>query len=86
MLFRQTGADIVQGGVQLMNLDFPASEDANVLQRAWMAFRGWFCVHNVLEYFSWFSSRMFYQADQGFVPLGGNTVFIRRDLLNRVGG
>ena len=85
-LFRQTGADIVQGGVQLMNLDLPASEDANVLQRAWMAFRGWFCVHNVLEYFSWFSSRMFYQADQGFVPLGGNTVFIRRDLLNRVGG
>ncbi len=85
-LFHQTGADIVQGGVQLMNLDLPASEDANVLQRAWMAFRGWFCVHNVLEYFSWFSSRMFYQADQGFVPLGGNTVFIRRDLLNRLGG
>ncbi len=65
-LFAESGADIVQGGVQLMNLgDRP---------------RRWFQVHNVLEYYFWFTSRMAYQSDVGFVPLGGNTVFIYRDL------
>jgi cellulose synthase/poly-beta-1,6-N-acetylglucosamine synthase-like glycosyltransferase len=29
---------------------------------------------------------MFYQVQQGFVPLGGNTVFIRRELLTAVHG
>jgi cellulose synthase/poly-beta-1,6-N-acetylglucosamine synthase-like glycosyltransferase len=43
-------------------------------------------VHNVLEYFFWFTSRMFYQVRTGFVPLGGNTVFIRRELMERAGG
>jgi cellulose synthase/poly-beta-1,6-N-acetylglucosamine synthase-like glycosyltransferase len=41
---------------------------------------------HVLEYFFWFTSRMAFHAEQGFVPLGGNTVFIRRDLLDRAGG
>jgi cellulose synthase/poly-beta-1,6-N-acetylglucosamine synthase-like glycosyltransferase len=71
-LFRQTGADVVQGGVQLMTLGRRPSE--------------WFKVHNVLEYFFWFTSRMFYQVMCGFVPLGGNTVFIRRELMIRAGG
>ena len=71
-LFRQTGADVVQGGVQLMTLGHRA--------------RDWFKVHNVLEYFFWFTSRVFYQVRHGFVPLGGNTVFIRRDLMLRAGG
>jgi cellulose synthase/poly-beta-1,6-N-acetylglucosamine synthase-like glycosyltransferase len=71
-LFAQTRADVVQGGVQLMTLG----------QRA----RDWFKVHNVLEYFFWFTSRMFYQVMCGFVPLGGNTVFIRRELVVRAGG
>lgn len=71
-LFAKSGADIVQGGVQLMNLgDRPAR---------------WFQVHNVLEYYFWFTSRMAYQSDAGFVPLGGNTVFIYRDLLEQAGG
>lgn len=70
--FQRTGADIIQGGVQLMNIGH--------------RLRDWWCVHNVMEYFSWFSSRMFFQAQQGFVPLGGNTVFIRRDLLLQAGG
>jgi cellulose synthase/poly-beta-1,6-N-acetylglucosamine synthase-like glycosyltransferase len=71
-MFRETGADVVQGGVQLMNLGTRP--------------RDWYKVHNVLEYFSWFSSRMFYQIACGFVPLGGNTVFIRRDMLAMAGG
>jgi cellulose synthase/poly-beta-1,6-N-acetylglucosamine synthase-like glycosyltransferase len=71
-LFDVTGADVVQGGVQLMNLGRGMGK--------------WFQVHNVLEYFFWFTSRMAFHAEEGFVPLGGNTVFIRRELLNEAGG
>jgi cellulose synthase/poly-beta-1,6-N-acetylglucosamine synthase-like glycosyltransferase len=70
--FQTSGADVVQGPVQLMTLG--------------MKLREWFMVHNVLEYLFWFSSRMMFQARHGFVPLGGNTVFIRRELLNKAGG
>ena len=46
----------------------------------------WFGFHNCLEYYFWFKSRLRFHARVGMVPLGGNTVFIRRDLLERVGG
>lgn len=46
----------------------------------------WFGIHNCLEYFFWFKSRLHYHATIGMIPLGGNTVFIRRALLERVGG
>jgi cellulose synthase/poly-beta-1,6-N-acetylglucosamine synthase-like glycosyltransferase len=46
----------------------------------------WFSALNVLEYFFWFRSRMHYHAAMGIVPLGGNTVFIRRSILERMGG
>ncbi len=46
----------------------------------------WFSVHNCLEYFFWFKSRLHFHASVGMIPLGGNTVFIRRDLIARVGG
>lgn len=70
--FQATDADVVQGPVQLMTLGRRLAD--------------WFMVHNVLEYLFWFSSRMMFQARHGFVPLGGNTVFIRRELLVRAGG
>ncbi|HVM67836.1 MAG TPA: glycosyltransferase [Acidimicrobiales bacterium] len=46
----------------------------------------WFAVRNVLEYYFWFRSRLHFQARAGFIPLGGNTVFARTDLLREVGG
>ena len=46
----------------------------------------WFAVHNVLEYFFWFKSRLHFHAQIGMVPLGGNTVFMRRRLIEMVGG
>ena len=46
----------------------------------------WFCFLNVLEYFFWFKSSMHFFARVGMVPLGGNTVFVRRDILQRLGG
>lgn len=46
----------------------------------------WFSSHNCLEYFFWFKSRLHFHAQQRMIPLGGNTVFVRRDLLEQVGG
>ena len=46
----------------------------------------WFSPLNVLEYFFWFKSRLHYHASVGMVPLGGNTVILRRELLLRLGG
>jgi cellulose synthase/poly-beta-1,6-N-acetylglucosamine synthase-like glycosyltransferase len=62
--FRETEADVVQGGVQLIN--FHSS---------------WYSLRNCLEYFFWFRSRLHLHAAKGFIPLGGNTVFVRTPLL-----
>jgi glycosyltransferase XagB len=57
-------ADIVQGGVQLLNF-----------------YSSWYSLRNCLEYFFWFRSRLHLQAAKGFITLGGNTVFFKRELL-----
>ena len=67
--FQRTNADVVQAGVQLMNLH-----------------SSWLTVRNVLEYYFWFRSRLHVHAGHGFVPLGGNTVFIRTEVLRAVSG
>jgi glycosyltransferase XagB len=67
--FRATGADVVQGGVQLV--DFRST---------------WFSLRNCLEYFFWFRSRLHLQERHRFIPLGGNTVFVRTELLRSVDG
>lgn len=46
----------------------------------------WFCFLNVLEYFFWFKSSMHFFAQVGMTPLGGNTVFVRRELMEQMGG
>jgi glycosyltransferase XagB len=62
--------DVVQSGVQLINLH-----------------SRWFSALNVLEYFFWFKSGLlFFSRLWQVTPLGGNTVFIKRDFLNRIGG
>lgn len=67
--FRTTGADVVQGGVQLIN--FHSS---------------WYSLRNCLEYFFWFRSRLHLHAQKGFIPLGGNTVFVRTEVLREADG
>lgn len=63
-------ADVVQSGVQLMNFEST-----------------WFSALNCLEYFFWFRSGLHAFTRQFRVtPLGGNTVFIKRDWLNEVEG
>ena len=64
-----TDADVVQGGVQLVNFQ-----------------TSWFSLRNCLEYFFWFRSRLHLHERHGFIPLGGNTVFVRADLLRSVAG
>jgi cellulose synthase/poly-beta-1,6-N-acetylglucosamine synthase-like glycosyltransferase len=46
----------------------------------------WYALRNCLEYFFWFRSRLHLHAERRFIPLGGNTVFVRTDLLVAVGG
>ncbi len=67
--FEESGADVVQAGVQLMNVQ-----------------TSWWSLRNCLEYYFWFRSRLHFHADQRFIPLGGNTVFTRTELLRQVGG
>jgi cellulose synthase/poly-beta-1,6-N-acetylglucosamine synthase-like glycosyltransferase len=67
--FEESGADVVQAGVQLMNVH-----------------TSWWSVRNCLEYYFWFRSRLHFHAEKRFIPLGGNTVFTRTELLRDVGG
>lgn len=67
--FHDTGADVVQGGVQLMNLH-----------------SSWWALRNCMEYYFWFRSRLHFHANARFIPLGGNTVFARADVLREVDG
>ena len=46
----------------------------------------WFALRNCLEYFFWFRSRLHLHERHSFIPLGGNTVFVRADVLRSVGG
>jgi cellulose synthase/poly-beta-1,6-N-acetylglucosamine synthase-like glycosyltransferase len=46
----------------------------------------WYSALNVLEYFFWFKSRLHYHAAVGMTPLGGNTVFFARPVLDMVAG
>ena len=46
----------------------------------------WYSLRNCLEYYFWFRSRLHAHAQRGFIPLGGNTVFIKTALLREVDG
>jgi len=64
-------------------------EDVRVVQAGvqLMNYRDhWFSALNVMEYFFWFRSRLHFHAQVGMIPLGGNTVFASRHLLEEVGG
>jgi len=67
--FRTADADVVQGGVQLLNYH-----------------SSWYSLRNCMEYFFWFRSRLHLHAQKGFIPLGGNTVFVQTKILRMVGG
>jgi cellulose synthase/poly-beta-1,6-N-acetylglucosamine synthase-like glycosyltransferase len=69
-VMQRDGADVVQSGVQLMNHDST-----------------WFSALNCLEYFFWFKSGLhFFTRMLNVTPLGGNTVFFKKEWLDRIGG
>ncbi|MFE1592311.1 glycosyltransferase [Nocardia sp. NPDC058705] len=74
--------EIIQGGIQLMDPQITGT----FWRRAGQRLHRWYAWHNLLEYTRWFSSQMRYQSDRGFMPLGGNTVFLRAELLAKSGG
>jgi glycosyltransferase XagB len=52
-----------------------------------MNFRSnWFSTLNVLEYYFWFKSSMLLFAKKSVMPLGGNSVFLRKSYIDKVGG
>lgn len=66
----QKEADVVQSGVQLMNFD-----------------SNWFSSFNVLEYFFWFKSGLHaFTREFNVTPLGGNTVFFKKEWLQAING
>ncbi|WP_308222407.1 glycosyltransferase family 2 protein [Frankia sp. AgB32] len=95
---RQPDVGIFQGGVQLMNVRGPDRADQatgrdgagaagpRAVLRRLDTDASWWRARNCLEYYIWFMSRLRFQARARFIPLGGNTVFIRRDVLDRLGG
>lgn len=67
--FQQKHVDVVQSGIQLINLT-PL----------------WFAPFNCLEYYFWFKSILPLLSSLGATPLGGNTVFFKKEVLQNVGG
>lgn len=49
-------------------------------------YTNWFSTLNCLEYLFWFKSALKFFASKGVVPLGGNTVFIKRKYIYEIGG
>lgn len=82
MLRSNPTASVVQGAVQLMDPPLGATPT----ERFMTAWRRWFSWHNLLEYHRWFSGQMTFQSDNEFVPLGGNTLFVRTEVLRQTSG
>jgi len=64
-------------------------DDADVVQSGvqLINFRSkWFSTLNVLEYFFWFKSVLHYFSLRNVMPLGGNTVFFKRNWLQKISG
>lgn len=69
-LINKTDVSALQSGVQLMNYRST-----------------WFSALNCMEYFFWFKSGLHFFSNVGRVtPLGGNTVFFKKNELEKVGG
>jgi cellulose synthase/poly-beta-1,6-N-acetylglucosamine synthase-like glycosyltransferase len=81
--------DVVASGLlRAVDAAFDAS-GADIVQGATQLMNqhsNWFSARNVLEYYFWFKSRLHFHSRAGFIPLGGNTVFIRRSWLERAKG
>ncbi len=75
-LFGHVEAKLVEGGYEVLQAGVQLVNHRTT----------WFALRNCMEYFFWFRSRLHLHARHGFIPLGGNTVFVKRSLIVEVGG
>jgi cellulose synthase/poly-beta-1,6-N-acetylglucosamine synthase-like glycosyltransferase len=81
--------DDVQPGILRTVNTILLSEPVDVVQGAVQLVNHesrWFSALNCVEYFLWFNSRLHHDALAGALPLAGNTLFVRRSFLTKVGG
>ncbi len=65
------------------------NENSDVLQSGVQLMNyqsNWYSTLNVLEYYFWFKSTLQFFASCGIIPLGGNSVFFRKECLDYVNG
>lgn len=73
---------VIQGAVQLMDPVYHGTRRQQLRQRLTQ----WYAWHNLLEYYRLNAGQMPFQQNNNFVPLCGNTVFIRSDMIHAAGG
>jgi glycosyltransferase XagB len=74
--------------LNIMNTEF-CNHGYDVIQNGvqLMNYRAnWFACLNVLEYYFWFKSTLVFFAKAGAMPFGGNSIFIKKNLLTSIGG
>ena len=71
-------------GVVRSALDTGARVEARLRRWSQGNLSAWWRSANCLEYYKWFRSRLSVQAKIGVIPLGGNTVFFRREFVEVV--
>ena len=83
-------AESIAASDLLLNIDAVFQDrQADVVQGAVQLINyqdSWFSLRNCLEYYFWFRSRLHAHASKGFIPLGGNTVFLKANVLREVNG
>jgi glycosyltransferase XagB len=75
-LFAYAEAKLVEGGYEVLQAGVQLVNHRTT----------WFALRNCMEYFFWFRSRLHLHARHGFIPLGGNTLFVKRSLVVDFGG
>ncbi len=81
--------DVVPGLCERVVTEFMADEKVDVVQGGVHLVNldgPWFAGRNAVEYLLWYASRLPFQAELGFLPLGGNTCFFRTSIVREVGG
>jgi cellulose synthase/poly-beta-1,6-N-acetylglucosamine synthase-like glycosyltransferase len=91
LILRHPEVGVWQFGVQLVNITGRTRrrKDGRAYPRwhplSWHPWC-WWQAHNANEYYVWFSSAQLHQVDRGYLTPGGNTLAIKREVLEETGG
>lgn len=81
--------DVAPGLCELVANEFLADPSIDVVQGGVHLVNldgPWYSGRNAVEYLLWYASRLPFQAELGFLPLGGNTCFFRTSKVREIGG